>query len=82
MGKHGGIQLGMAGLRSHETRLARDFVHARPIAIDIDDPRWVEEAKLVAAATGRKHVVLTVDDELNDRDGALTVVEDDMSMDR
>ena len=53
----------MAGLRSHETRLARDFVHARPIAIDIDDPRWVEEAKLVAAATGRKHVVLTVDDE-------------------
>lgn len=63
MGKHGGLQLGMAGRRSHEMRQTQDFVHARPIAIEIDDPRWAEEAKLVAAATGRKHVVLTADDE-------------------
>ena len=36
----------------------------RPIAINVDEPQWMEEAKLVAVATGRSHA--PVEDDLKD----------------
>lgn len=73
MGKNGGLKafgssgLGLSGRVLEGARPPREIARARPIAIVVEDPRWIDEAKLIAVATSRPFAVLRDLKELVDQ---------------
>ncbi|QFQ03277.1 hypothetical protein CUROG_09680 [Corynebacterium urogenitale] len=55
-----GTKWGRKTFKAKATKAIEDL-GLRPIVIDIEDPVWLEEAKLVASVTGRQTVILSED---------------------